>query len=283
MGALEDKGPIRRCEAVRAPRGGSFQRRLRVVLADIWRVIESLVWPVQCAGCGTWDLVLCQHCEALARTEPLDLVLDDREGVPAWPMLALGAYEMQLRGVVLAAKHEQSRNLDAFLRRAGRTLGWTAQRRNEWFPRYGSDASFSRVWVVPAPSSRSRQRARAEIVPMVAQGVAAGLRSGGVSGVEVVAVVALRPVRVRDWFGPRNQAGLGKRGRGAARAGSMTLTRAIPRGTLVLVVDDVCASGATLREVMRVVGPAAVGAVVLAASLRGIAGSETTVSPMGTP
>lgn len=197
---------------------------------------------------------------------PEELVLDDSVGVPTWPMLALGKYRSELRRVILAAKHDPVRELSEFLLEAGRSLGRSVSTQSDL-------QGGTRIWVVPAPSSKSRERSRTEIVPTVARGVVQGIvdgqsfcAEGNSVSVELVRAVRLSSRPVEFWRFSSSQQGKGARARGMARSGTMELALPVPRGVRVVVVDDVCASGATLREVLRVLGDAAAAVVVIAAS-----------------
>ena len=223
-----------------------------------WRRIESLVWPSQCAGCGAWDTVLCEECEALSRAEPTLWALENDLEMPCWPLLALGNYEGRLRHLVLAAKHDRLRDLSGFLFQAGRTLG-AAVAAEGAFALGRTESPLAVAW---PPSSPKRQRSREEVVPVVARGVAAGLASGGMRSV----ALPLRRQDGRAWHLTGSLAGAGLRARSFARSGTLAAPL-LPPGMAVLVVDDVCASGATLREALRAVGPAGLGAAALAVSL----------------
>ncbi len=217
-----------------------------------WDEVTSLVWPVQCSGCGVWDHVLCDSCAALAKGDTYDGILDDVAGVPTWPLVALGTYEDALRRVILSAKHDPVRDLDGFLSQAGKTLGAALPTQVWW-------EAGKLIWVVPAPSSLARERARTQIVPTVAQALASSLRSQ--TGTPVTVVPALR--FKRKWFRV-TQAGLAKAARERGRVGSMTLVHKPPPFVRVVIVDDVVASGSTLREMLRLLGPNAIAVAVLA-------------------
>ncbi|MFZ1382833.1 MAG: phosphoribosyltransferase family protein [Scrofimicrobium sp.] len=260
------------------------------------RTLRALIWSVQCAGCNRWDELLCAHCARLGTKIPTDLVLDDAEGIPSWPMLANGKYEGALRNILLAAKHDPVMDLSEFLFQAGYTLGTNLGKRVHI-------ERGEKIWVVPVPSSRKRQRDHAEIVPFIAEGVqiglrnalalrtdTAGLRTDAPTGAvpQVSVVYAVRPrslfalastektttASLLERFVPApitairssSQRGRGVRARGLARAGTMELALKLPKNVRVVVVDDVCASGATLREVLRHVGDQTLAIAVVAAS-----------------
>lgn len=239
------------------------------LFVDSLETVESLLWPVQCAGCGLWDVEICEDCKAVVFNEPLDLVLEDSAGIPTWPLIALGEYDSVLRDMILAAKHDQQRDMSGFLISAGRELGkacepLTSELLSWESPRSGTGI-FHRVWLVPAPSSHRRRRRRAEVVPHIVAGMKEGLETAlGAASSPPVRVSVVPAVALEASGG--GTAGMGARGRGLGRAGSMKLTRHIPPRTLLIVADDVTTTGATLREMLRVLPDSALfGAVVAAA------------------
>ena len=203
------------------------------------------VLPVQCPGCGRWDERLCDQCAALARGAVLPpRVGADRagggDGADPLGVLALGAYEGELRRLILAAKHSSRDDLRGFLLEAGRTLGAAAAR--EWEP--AAD-----VVVVPAPSSWRRRLRGAGITCLIAEGVARGVlevsRASGVPvRVRVVEALGLKP-------GARSQSGRSSAQRRSGRSGAMRVRCPIGNADRVLLVDDVVTTGATALEMRR--------------------------------
>lgn len=217
-----------------------------------------MLFPVQCAGCGRWDTPLCEECHAVADREVVFRDLEDDRGVPSIELLCLGEYDGELRNLVLAAKHDPYRNMSKFLREAGRTLGVAAGRSlGRYFP--GGVALGEQIWVVPAPSSHARRRKRAEIVPFIASGVAEGMCQELTSRIRVVPAVKLR-----RGVGSQGGKSAGVRGRG--RAGTIFTDLTLPNRTLVVVVDDVVTTGATMRAVCEALDGRVVQAVALAAA-----------------
>lgn len=262
-------------------------RDMIATMRSILRQLKDLLFPVQCAGCGLWDTALCPECARLAEGEVISSILDDALGVPSLELFSLGAYEGPLRSVILTAKHDPAQDLSAFLFRGGETLGVAAasclrrlfqavprplklegggevgmvaddaghhrRKRARWLrafpgrvsltgarPRSGEE---SPIWVVPAPPSHARRRRRAEIVPDIAAGMVSAMRARGVL-VDVVDAVELRS-------GLRGQGGRSARERWQGRRDSLVVRHRPAVGTAVIVVDDVVASGATIRALVN--------------------------------
>lgn len=224
------------------------------------------ILPVQCAGCGAWDEVLCASCRSLSRASPIPTVLEGARG--PIPGVILGDYCGPLRRIVLGAKHAARTDVSAFLNEAGATLGASlresvvglgapASRSARSRGRGSGAGSAVEVWVVPAPSSWGRRlRGRSVALPIalgVARGLAsacaAGERGGGQLGVRVSVVDA---ARLR--LGAGSQSGKAGAARVVGRMGSMRSRVRPARGVVVIAVDDVVTTGATIREMERVLG-----------------------------
>ncbi|WRS30209.1 phosphoribosyltransferase family protein [Actinomycetaceae bacterium MB13-C1-2] len=265
-------------------------------VSRIHQTLQALIWSAQCAGCNKWDELLCSRCASLATRPPTSFALEDAQGIPSWPMIASGEYEGELRNILLAAKHDPVRDLSEFLFQSGYTFGVSLGKRLDV-------GQATQIWVVPTPSSKKRRQDRTEIVPFIAKGVQAGLKNAlalrtdpeylhtGARGrtvpdVRVVRAVQLRPttattsaeaetsvsvlkrlcLEARLRGGGGSQQGHGVRARGLARTGMMEPTSELPKNVRIVVVDDVCASGATLREVLRHVGNQTLAITVIAVS-----------------
>ena len=221
------------------------------------RSLLDLVLPRVCAGCGSPGHVLCPPCAALlARPRPAT-PRRHPDGFP--PTVAAGGYAGAVRPVLTAFKEhgrtELARPLGAALALAVVAL------------RSAADDT-GPVQLVPLPSSRAALRARGRD-PVGELAAAAGreLRRSGVPA--SVADLLGRRGRVRD------SAGLGSEQRRANLAGTFVV-RAAPTGAgLLVLVDDVVSSGATLTEAAAELGRAGVGArvpvlaAVVAATPRG--------------
>lgn len=209
----------------------------------------DVVLPVQCVGCGTWDVRLCPGCAALA-SGPADWgVLEGPTRGRDLGVWTLGEYADRLRGIVLAAKHRPAVDLGVFLVEAGRTLA-------QGIVAAGVLGRVSETWVVAAPSGWRRRHRGQLVAPVLARGVAQGIAegTGGIS--RVVDVAGLRPFT-------GSQSGRSGGERRSGRLDSMVGRVRVPGDVAVVLADDVVTTGATLRELARVCGPGTVAAAAL--------------------
>lgn len=256
------------------------------------RELARLLLPVACP-CGELDVRWCARCATLLAGPPVRAEhgaprLDRFDGVAPVPVWALTAYAGPVRDVVVHWKDRGRADLDRLLapalRRAAERLGpelaralaglrgavdgapgvaaGTRARGRHPGPLHGPAG----IAVVPVPSTAAARRARGrEPVAVLARAVALGLRDGGVPA-RVVPALARR--------GPgRDQVGLGARARGRNLARGVRMTRrgerALGRGSVCVLVDDVLTTGATLAAVERALeqhGHDVLGATVLAAT-----------------
>ncbi|KAE8762241.1 ComF family protein, partial [Georgenia thermotolerans] len=133
-------------------------RRVAGALAEA----AGLVVPVECAGCGRWDVALCPGCRALLRAPPVRCEDDAPMLAGEWtgrPLLtwSLGPYRGPLRAIVLAWKNHRRQDI------APAVLAGAAAASRTWARdpdlRRGL-AGASPVLVVPAPSGWRRRLAR---------------------------------------------------------------------------------------------------------------------------
>jgi predicted amidophosphoribosyltransferase len=201
--------------------------------------LVDLVLPRTCAGCGIPGSMFCPRCAALlARPRPAE----PRRfpwGFP--PTVAAGAYAGPVRPAVLAFKERGRSELAVPL---GAALALSVAALLAAVP--GPPMP---VVLVPVPSSREalRSRGRDHVRELTARAVVE-LRAAGVPASETRLLT--RRGRARD------SAGLSAPQRRANLAGTFVCSAAPPAGALLVLVDDVVTTGATLTEAAAVLGTA---------------------------
>jgi predicted amidophosphoribosyltransferase len=198
--------------------------------------LADLVLPRTCAGCGLPRAGLCPACARLLTRPHLATPRRFPAGFP--PTVAAGAYAGPVRDAVLAVKErgraELARPLGVALAVAvaGVLAGLAG-------PPAGP------VVLVPLPSSAAglRARGRDHVRELTARAVPE-LAAAGLTCTE--GRLLRRRGRVRD------SAGLSAGERRANLAGTFVPRGAVPRGAVLVLVDDVVTTGATLCEAAAV-------------------------------
>jgi predicted amidophosphoribosyltransferase len=216
--------------------------------------LADVVLPRTCAGCGLPGPMLCRRCAALLAMPHLATPRRFPEGFP--PTVAAGVYAGPVRPAVLAFKERGRAEL---ARPLGAALALAVAAVVTGLP--GSAPGPVRLVPVPSSAAALRTRGRDHVRELTARAVAE-LRSAGVAAEE--ARLLRRRGRLRD------SADLSAAQRRANLTGTFVAGRRSAGGLLVLV-DDVVSSGATLTEAaatlaaMRAVGVAPGDPPVLAA------------------
>jgi predicted amidophosphoribosyltransferase len=230
------------------------------------RAAVELVLPRACAGCGTPATWWCAACDQALRVVPQFVVLPSARALPSTRCACAAPYRgpagaalvaMKERGVVAALPP-----LAAALARAVTAV----------LPPVGDRTA---VALVPAPSRPAVVRARgADVVAGLARACAAELATAHGWDARVVGALA-HSRSVRD------QAGLGPAERASNLAGAIRarpLSRSLLAGRVVVVVDDVLTTGATVREAVRALRALDPDAPIVAATVAGVAWSAPTES-----
>lgn len=219
--------------------------------------LADLVLPRTCAGCDLPGEVLCRRCASLLARPRLAAPRRVPWGFP--PTVAAGSYEGTVRPAVIAFKERGRAELS---RPLGTALALAVVAVSLAVPEWDGP-----LLLVPVPGSSAaiRNRGRDHVRELTRSAVAE-LRAAGVPAAE--ARLLRRRGRVQD------SAGLSVAQRRANLAGTFRLAPDAPRpgpGTLMVLVDDVVTSGATLTEATTMLtraahpaGPPVVAAVVAA-------------------
>jgi predicted amidophosphoribosyltransferase len=210
----------------------------------------SLGAPPVCAGCSLPGQAVCDACRVHLSGAPR-IHRPDPTPEPWPPLRVATAYDGPTRSILTAWKERGRRDLASHLAQPlTRTI------RSAVGPEAGPLA------LVPIPSSCAARRRRGEDAWLrVVRQAARLLRH---DGMRVSAEPCLRLVRE-----PRDQAGLDAAERAINLAGAME-TESAPRG-MIVIVDDIVTTGATMAEAhraLRVAGAGDVRAAAIAATGR---------------
>lgn len=238
------------------------------------RELLGLVVPLECAGCGAWDVRLCAGCRALLTGGPrrveehaprLARVTGDT--LPVW---AAASYAGAVRETVVAWKDrgraDVTTDLTTALAEAVRPIAGVL----------GAATAGAPLAVVPVPSrASSRRRRGADLTALLAAAVVGSLQGAG---------VRCRVERRLTRRGGLDQVGLGARARARNTAGTWVVRRPPEPGASHILVDDVLTTGSTLAGCASALsrsGGLVLGAVVLAATPRPGQGTDGLPGPAG--
>ena len=201
----------------------------------MWNAVVDVLFPAQCAGCNVLGTGLCEVCAPLRRQRAVEI------GLAGLRVRAYGEYSGTLRAAVLALKDGR--------RDVAGALGMRVA------PLVDAGAT-----LVPVPTTAKRRRVRGIDGVLLVARAAAGLR-----GARVVAALSQRA----------GDAQRGRtRGERLAARGRFTCDPQQVAGTTVVLLDDVCTTGATLEDcawAVREAGGRVERAVVVAVTNDGAA------------
>jgi predicted amidophosphoribosyltransferase len=201
------------------------------MVGSVLGALADLVLPRTCAGCGLPGHILCRGCAALLAVPRPATPRRFPWGFP--PTAAAGAYSGPVRPAVNAFKE---RGRTELARPLGAALALAVAAVVSAVP-----GASGPVLLVPVPSSRAalRTRGRDHVRELAARAVAE-LQAAGMPAAE--ARLLQRQGRARD------SAGLSAAARRANLAGTFRRSAEPAPGALLVLVDDVVTSGATLTE-----------------------------------
>lgn len=211
------------------------------VIGSVAAVLDELIFPRGCAGCGLPDAVLCPVCEGSMRAlfRPLPQSLVATGGA-----FACASYETVIRHAVLQWKDHDDREVGGVF--AAHLRGLVRQKVVPALLPLLSRTS-AVVAVVPAPSSAASVMARGRLQTVeLAAAVAEGLRECGIPARVV------RGLKMTGRIKKSVQAS-GVRSRQHRSTSALVVSaRAMPPSCKgVIIVDDICTTGSTLLGCAR--------------------------------
>ncbi|MCZ2525617.1 ComF family protein [Streptomyces sp. HB2AG] len=232
-----------------------------------------MLLPADCAGCGRRRTVLCGECRGRLCGGGPYRVRPAAAGLPA--VFAAADYGGAVRAVILAHKERGALPLAAPL--GGALAGAVRAALDEARASPGGGgAAAGPVLLVPVPSAgRATARRGHDPVRRVTRAAVRSLRRGGVPARSAPLLRQGRPVA--------DQGGLGAAGRAANLAGALRVVpggEAVLPGAVVVVVDDLVTTGASLAEAVRALR-AAGGRPVAAAVVAGVRSPAAGAPPSG--
>jgi predicted amidophosphoribosyltransferase len=230
-----------------------------------WTALVDLVWPGGCAGCGASSAHggVCRACQVALAAGPTPV---RPRGAPRDlpPCVAAGTYDGPARAVILSYKERGQRLLAAALGRALAVAVRTG---------LGNTPRSWPVVLVPVPSTAAAVRARyGDHMLGVARHTADRLVALGWSAT-VVAALHARPKDDSTHLDRLERAAAARSAFELRPDATARLSAAGAADGVVVALDDVLTTGATLAAVARLLAtagaPVAFAATVAATALRG--------------
>ncbi|MFN8527264.1 MAG: ComF family protein [Anaerolineae bacterium] len=198
-------------------------RRANSVIQAMWSTTLDLLYPPRCAGCGQVDTVLCPNCRAVLDAISSPLVLPALS--PLRGLMATGTHAGLLRRVVKSFKFTSDRSTaHALAAPLAERLLWALQH-----SRWTVDL------IVPLPLHKDRQRDRGYNQSQILA-LALAQRTG----------ISASDRAVIRWRPTRSQVGLSRAERRKNVQDAFRADPTLVSGRVILLVDDVCTTGATL-------------------------------------
>lgn len=208
-----------------------------------FNAVLDWVYPPRCVGCGRVDARWCDHCRRALDETPLSAIRLNLTGLQG--CLATGEYTGALRTAILALKFNGEPDAAVYL--------------GERMARLLSRANGSFDTLIPVPLFLRRQHERGYNQSELLGAIMAQHTNTPQNTLALARVRATRP-----------QVGLNQAARLRNLQDAFRADPAAVNGQRVLLIDDVCTTGATLRacaEALTAAGASAVYAITAAAAL----------------